>query len=237
MKEKKQSALFRSLLLIGCLIPAMQTVSGQLDNYNHHTVNVGLKVGLNAMTLAHYKAYQGDVELSNLAWKNKTGYGLNLFFRINLDHFFMQPEAEWSLYEQEISYSYPVGNNFASSYLSIQSQVAKVNVLVGYNMTKSGPFLLNFVIGPAFRDNFKMRYESSSWGDIGLQNRKPNYTTNGIVGITLNIAQVHFDIRYEMSLFNSNVSFDEISDRPESLEGIIIHKKENILSFSCGWMF
>ncbi|MCL1938428.1 MAG: PorT family protein [Candidatus Azobacteroides sp.] len=234
---KKYAALLRFLLLIGGLFPVVQTVSGQADKNNHHAINIGLKAGLNALSLSHYKAYQGETELSNLSGKNKSGYGLNLFFRINLDRFFMQPEAEWSLYKQEISYDYPVGDNYQSTHLSIETQAAKINVLVGYNMTKSGPFLLNLVIGPSFRDNFKSRYGNTLWGNPVFQNTRPNYSTNGIMGITINIAKVHFDIRYEISFFNSNISFDEMSGRPDLLEGISIRKRENILSFSCGWMF
>jgi hypothetical protein len=233
----KKDKIVRFLLLTICLFPAKQTLFGQLDKYNHHPINAGLKAGLNALSLSHYKAYQGEVELSNLSWKNKSGFDFNIFFRINLDRFFMQPEVEWSMYEQEISYSLPAGNDYSSTHLSIKTQVAKVNVLVGYNMTKTGPFLLNFVIGPSFRDNFNSHYDNAIWLNSGLQNKKPCYSTNGIMGVTINIAKVHFDVRYEVSIFNSNISFDEIHDRPESLAGITIHKKENILSFSCGWMF
>lgn len=231
----KKNTLLRFLALTIGLLSAGQTVFGQSDKYR--TLNVGLKVGLNAMSLSHYRAYQGEVELDNLSWKNKSGFNCNLFFRINLDRLFMQPEAEWSLYEQELSYSLPEENDYSPTLLSIKTQVAKVNVLVGYNMIKTGPFLLNFVIGPSFRDQFISHYDRTVVVNSGLQNKKSYYSTNGITGITINIAKVHFDVRYEVSLFNSNISFDEIRDRPESLAGISIHKKENILSFSCGWMF
>jgi hypothetical protein len=230
--------LFSIFSLISILSLTGQMAYGQqYQKYNYRTFNWGFKLGLNALSVSHYKAYMEEVELPSESYQNKSGYDANLFFRINLEHFFMQPEVGLSLYNQDLSFSLPAGESgHVATGLSIKSRAAKVNVLVGYNVVKNGPFLFSVFIGPSLRYHFDTRFTTTLL-DTEFRDTKPHYNTNGAAGFSINIAKVHFDVRYELSIFNTNIEFDKIADKPESFGGVSIHKNENILSFSCGMMF
>ena len=226
------------LLLIALFSLAGQTSHAQQNRYNHHVFNVGLRLGFNALSMNSYQAHIEDLELVNLSYKNQTGYGASLFFRINLDHFFVQPGIEWNLNQQELSFSLPAGEDLWQSptKLSIKIKTLSVDALVGYNIIKSGPFLINVIAGPSFQYDYRTNY-NMNFTDSGFIDKTPKYNTFGIVGFSVNIAKLHFDIRYGICLFNTNINFSDISNTFESIKDVSIRKSENILSFSCGLMF
>lgn len=227
---------FYALLWIVLFSLAGQTSYAQQNRYNHPVFNIGFKLGANALSMNTYKAHIGEIELANLSYKNKTGFDAGLFFRINLDHFFMQPELEWGTNRQELSFSLLSGEDSWQSptKFSINSKVLNINALVGYNIIKSGPFLFNIIAGPSFQYDYSTKYTVNSTYDF--KEKTPNYNMFGILGFTVNISKVHFDIRYGICLLNTDINFN-IPDSSESIKEVSIQKSKNILSFSCGLMF
>ncbi|MDR0866610.1 MAG: PorT family protein [Candidatus Symbiothrix sp.] len=209
------------------------------NNREHRIFNYGLKVGLNAPATTRYSAIFDETPLTNESFHNKTGYDVNAYFRINIDYFFMQPELEWRLLKQNISFSVPaeLTTDLTSTEFSITAQTANTNVLVGYNIVKNGPFLLGAYIGPSFRCNFNTRYDDIREIHPGFTNKNLQYNIYGAAGFSIIIAKVHFDIRYKIGFLDADIHFNEMEESSETLEKLSLHKRENILSFACGVMF
>jgi hypothetical protein len=242
MKQKvKNIRLFVTFSLISILFLMGQPVYGQQSSFNwkHRIFNYGFKVGLNAPETTHYSADYGETPLTNESCHNKTGYDVSAYFRINVDYFFMQPELEWRLLKQDISFSVPddLSTDLTSTGFSITAQTANTNVLVGYNIVKNGPFLLGAYIGPSFRCNFNTRYDDIKKIHAGFTDKNLQYNIYGVAGFSIIIAKVHFDVRYKIGFLDADIHFNEMEESSESLEKLVLHKRENILSFACGFMF
>jgi hypothetical protein len=199
----------------------------QYPDYNYSVLNWGFRLGLNALSNTSCNLYSKKTELTNKSLLNGSGYDVNTFLRINLGRVFMQPEFGWSLYKQKFSFSSENSNKL----FSMKTQAVKVNVLAGYYFTKNGPFLFSFICGSSFHYYFNTSFNTS------FQDKTPHFIPYGLAGFSINISKVYFDIRYGLSFFNTNINFDEITDKPASLEGISLNKKENVLNFSCGLIF
>jgi hypothetical protein len=239
MKKTCRQMLLRSLLTgIGILFLTGLQVSGQeLYSFNRKTINWGLKAGLNANAIMYFQIMQGDEEVKNVSFRNKSGYDLTGFFRINLDRFFIQPEIGWGILNKDISFSLPSHPEYPQLLdMSLKSQTANINGLIGYNITRTGPFTFNVLTGISLRYRFETWY---SFHDLkGKYNiTSPAYNAFGVVGFSMNISNLHFDIRYTVGFWPANLTFDETPDKPEWLAGTVFYKNENILGFSCGLMF
>lgn len=202
-------------------------------------INLGLKLGLNALATTGYEVYMDEQLLENGSYKNKNGYLLNGFVRINLDRFFMQPEFEWNQYRQEANFALPVSGE-ENSYQSIQTLEINNNsfnvyVLTGYNIVKNGPYIVNIYMGASVKTIYKTNFNLLN--DDEYIKRSFNYNYTGIFGMSLNVGIIHFDARYQFNFPNTDLNFDTIKDIPERYHGLSIRKNENILSFSCGIMF
>lgn len=200
-------------------------------------LNVGFKIGLNALSSTNFEAFLGDIPLTNSYQANKSGYGLNGFFRINLDHFFMQPEVEWNLYKQKYFFSLPsIGDDENEVNYSIKHrfQSGGINILVGYNIIKNGPYVFNAYIGPSFKYTYSSKYESP---DNVFYNYNAKYNSFGIAGLSFSILKFFVDIRYEISITNTDIDFNEISNTPGIIKNLVFEKNENKLNFSCGVFF
>ncbi|MDR2682976.1 MAG: PorT family protein [Dysgonamonadaceae bacterium] len=234
----RQQILKAWLTGFSLLILAGTSVSGQEQySFNRKTVNWGFKIGLNANAIMRLRGMQGEEELMNVSFRNKSGCDITGFFRVNLDRFFMQPEIGWSVLNKDILFSFPSNESYSqSNELSFHSRIVNANGLIGYNITKSGPFVFNVFTGTSlhyqYDTHFSLLYPKSEHRSM-----TPVYNAYGVVGFSMNISNVHFDIRYAISVFPSNLDFNTIADKPERLEGVSLQKSENILSFSCGVMF
>jgi hypothetical protein len=214
------------------------SVSGQeLYSFNRKIVNWGFKVGLSANAVRHLWGVQGEEELDDVSFQNKTGATVTGFFRINFDRFFIQPEIGWSTVNKDILFSFPSEETYSQLFeLSFRSQTLNANGLIGYNITKTGPFVFNVYTGTSLHYKYDTRYTT-------LPSRSEHYDFNsvynafGVFGFSMNISNVHFDIRYALSMFPTNMNFNDIADKPDWLDGVILYKSENLLSFSFGVMF
>jgi len=220
-------------LLFLAYLPAFGQGHHEHYSFNRKVVNWGLKVGLNANAMMHLQVIQGGEELSNVSFRNKTGNNVNVFFRLNLDRFFVQPELEWMVLRKDILFT-EISERLTE--LSVKTQSINVNGLIGYNITKTGPFVFNVIAGASWRYQFEAHY-SALQSKNDYWNDKLTFNPYGIVGFSTNISNVHFDIRYALSILTANVKFDDIPNKPNWAEGISIYNRENILSFSFGIMF
>jgi hypothetical protein len=206
------------------------------QNYKYKVFNWGLKMTLNATAITQSDIFLGETQLLNESYKNNSGFGFYTFFRVNLDRVFIQPEFGWSLLSKELftSPSDVLDSKFTD--LSLKIKTANVNALVGYNITKTGPFVFNVITGASFRYKFDSYYSNKD-KEFDFHDRTNRYNSYGVLGFTTNISYIHFDVRYEMSLLHTDIRFDDIPDRPEEFAGIYVRKSENIISFAFGLMF
>lgn len=206
--------------------------------YDNDVFNFGVKIGLNSLTSTSYKVYFEDSKLDVGKVINKNGYLLNGFARINLDRFFMQPEFEWSRYQQECVFAIPISleeNTYENTQtLDMNENAANVYVLVGYHIVKNGPYIINAYLGGGGRMNYKTKYK---FRDYSFTDRDNRYNYSGIIGTSINVGIIHFDIRYHFNFPDTDINLSGINGTPEKYRNISFKKNENILSFSCGVMF
>jgi hypothetical protein len=200
--------------------------------------NWGMRVGLNAVSITSYKACQAGEVLENSSFTNKNGYFLTAFARFNINRIFLQPELAWNDYQRSCSFSFPNENNngyYPSSELNIDSKAANANFLVGYNIVHDYPFLLGVFVGSSLIGTYRTNYSMDSGESFSRTDWLLNYS--GILGFSINISRIYFDLRYEVSLPNANLDVNEISNFPDYYQSLTIKKTESILSFSFGVMF
>jgi hypothetical protein len=215
------------------------SVSAQEQPYGIHrkVFNWGFKVGLNANAVMHLNGTQGETELVNLSFQNKSGYDVTGFLRVNLDRFFIQPELGWSTLNKGISFSFLSDQEPLPVFeLQFRTKTVHADGLIGYNITKTGPFVFNVLSGTTLRYKFDTRF-SAAHPKSEHRDADPIYNAFGVFGFSVNIAHAHFDIRYAVSMLTTNLHFNNIADKPDWLNDVVINKSENLLSFSCGVMF
>jgi len=201
-------------------------------------MNWGIRLGLNAVSVSNYKVYQGDELLPNSSYINKNGYLATGFARFNLKRIFLQPEIAWNEYRRTCSFSLPIENTdnyYMPTHLNIDSKTINTCFLVGYNIVNDYPFLFGVFAGSSligtYRTNFSMESEQS-FSKTGLS---LNYS--GILGFSINISRIYFDLRYEMSWPDADSALRDVPDLPEDYQNVTIKKTEAVLSFSFGVMF
>jgi len=199
--------------------------------------NWGARLGLNAVSIRSYEVYSDDEILPNSSYTNKNGYLITAFARFNINRVFLQPELAWNEYNRTCSFSLPIENTdnyYQPSDLDINSKSINTNFLVGYNIIHDYPFLFGIYIGSAFIGTYRTDYSVEMGESISKNDLSLNYT--GILGFSINISNIYFDLRYEMCLPNDNLSLRDLNF-PERYQNVRIKKTESMLSFSCGVMF
>lgn len=222
------------------ILLCLQTTSAFAQrDYDKDILNFGVKVGLNALSTTKYNMYYDDQLQDNKLYKNTNGYLANVFLRVNLDHFFFQPELEYNTFSQELKYSFPteayVASSFEQNTLDIKGNTLNTYGLVGYNFVKNGPYLFNVYTGICLTSVFQTSYHLND--DTKFTDKEDSYNFGGVIGFSFNISMVHFDIRYKLNGPNTNLDFSGIDGFPEEQKPFKIKKNENQLSFSCGVMF
>jgi len=200
--------------------------------------NWGIRVGLNAVSITSYKVYQAGEMLTTGSYTNKNGYLLAGFARFNVNRIFLQPEIAWSEYRRTCSFSLPIENSdnyYSPVDLDIDSKTINTDFLVGYNIVKDYPFLLGVYVGASVIGTYRTDYSIEPMIPFSKSGLFPNYS--GILGFSINISRIYFDLRYEMSLPGANLNLSEIPDFPDNYQNVKIKKTEAVLSFSFGVMF
>ena len=224
---------FRFVFFV-CLLGCMAEVEAQAPK-----INWGIRLGLNALSVTSYDAFQAGSILTNSSFTNKNGYLATAFARFNFNHIFLQPELGWNNYRQVCSFSVPIANSseyYSPIDLAINSKAFITNFLIGYNIVNDYPFLFGVFAGTSTIGAYRTDY---SMGSPGQAFRSDNFHLiySGILGFSINISKIYFDLRYEVTLPNANLNLKDIPDFPEDYQDVSLRKKESILSFSFGVMF
>jgi len=199
--------------------------------------NWGIRLGLNAVSITSYDVYLADEILPNSSYTNKNGYLITAFARFNINRIFLQPELAWNEYNRTCSFPLPFENYdgyHQPSDLNINSKVINTNFLVGYNIIHDYPFLLGIYAGSAFIGTYKTNFSMEQGESLTKTGLSLNYT--GILGVSINISKIYFDLRYEMCLPNANLNLKGVPDFPDNYHNVKIKKTEAFLSFSFGIM-
>lgn len=233
MNLYKALSCFRFILIILSMI-CISNIQAQ-----NPARNWGVRLGLNAVSTKNYEAHYLNEILKNSSYTNKNGYLITGFTRFNINRIFLQPELAWNEYRRSNSFSIPTeeGDNYNPPVnLNISSKVINTNFLVGYNIVQDYPFLFGVFFGSSFTGTYRTDYSIESYEKSYIRTGLfLNYT--GILGLSIIISRIYFDLRYEMFLPDANVNLKEIPDFPESYRNISLKKTEAILSFSFGVMF
>jgi hypothetical protein len=90
------------LTVLGMIIG--QRACSQTNPYPHSVFNWGIRAGVNALSTNFYEVSDGSLEISQKSYKNKVGYNISTFTRINVGRLLMQPEFAWNTYSQSLSF-------------------------------------------------------------------------------------------------------------------------------------
>lgn len=197
----------------------------------------GFKVGMNALSPTKYQTYYAGDSTSGTC-TNKNGYLIGAFFRINYNRVFLQPEVIWNFHRQECGFMLP-GTNAENVYLpkvlNINMDAVNTNLLTGYNMIRSKPYLCAVYLGTSLKWTYRIKYEITEEHDYSGKSNFFCYA--GVIGFSVSISNLYFDFRYEINQPNTNLDFSKILGISEPYQSVFFEKNENILSFSCGIMF
>jgi hypothetical protein len=200
--------------------------------------NYGFKVGLNALSATRYNTSYAGVATSDGNYTNKNGYSVGAFFRINYSKLFLQPELTWNYHQQKCGFMIPNASNsdaYLLKALDIDLDAVHTNMLLGYDIIRSRPFLFSAYAGTSLKWTYKIKYAISD--EHTYSGESDLFCYAGILGFAVHIAKVYFDFRYEINQPNTNLDFNDIPDIPDAYKGVFLDKNENILSFSIGLMF
>ena len=233
--------LNRTLFRFGCVFFVCLigfTAENNVRAQQPHGKNWGVRVGLNAVSITSYKAYLANELLTNSSYTNRNGYLLAGFARFNLSRMFLQPEVAWNEYRRACSFSLP--NEDTNSYyspidLDVDSKAINTGLLVGYNIVHNYPFLFGFYIGSSFIGTYQTDF--SMGNEKWFHNNDWSLNYSGIMGFSINISRIYFDLRYEMSLPDADLGLKDIPGFPNNYNNVRIKKTEAFLSFSFGVMF
>ena len=232
MNKNKTLSQF-ALVFFFCSIVFINNVQSQTPEKNW-----GIRLGLNAVSIKSFDAYYADEIIPDCSYKNKNGYFLTGFARFNFNRIFLQPEIAWNEYRRSCSFYSPVGNSdsyYPDIDLDIDSKAFNATFLAGYNIVHDYPFLFGVFFGTSFAGTYRTDYTMESRNSFSKTGFFLNYS--GILGFSINISKIYFDLRYEMCLTDNNKKLKDIPDFPENYQNISFKYTEAILSFSFGVMF
>jgi len=210
--------------------------------------NLGATIGFNTDLPVINSLYVDDVKLENVSVKYKVGHLASVFFRLNMDRLFLQPNFSWRKSEAEIHFTIPQNDisgklvqelNAPNAKLAMKVHSLQVPVLVGYHIVRQGRYGLSILAGPNFKYNYDVSYTSEST-DSAHEFLSEN-TPLGIgitTGVAVKIWQLFFDFSYEFGLNQTESDFkSKDPEIPVISNNIRIDKRTNVMSFSLGFVF
>jgi hypothetical protein len=214
------------------LLVTPEKIYAQQKNFNW-----GVRVGLNALTTMQYETYYRDELLPGGSYSNRNGYLINTFVRFNIKRLFLQPELEWNLYRQGLTFVLPddAGNYSQNVVLNARSKALNGNFLTGYHIIDNGSSVFSAYIGTSFAGVYRRKYKTGL--DHEYSDKRFHLKHLGIIGFSISVSKVYFDLRYVINQPDTNLKFSDIPDFPDIYKTIELRKNENVLSFSFGLMF
>lgn len=239
--------LFILLLLLspGCLM-AQVSDSMYAKEQQVTSFNWGAKVGFNSILPVINSLIVDGVSIDSKV-EYKVGYMGALFFRLNIDRFFLQPTIAWHHTEAKLLFTMPDVSNLSqpttptmqmSDQLNLKIHSLEAPVMIGYNVVKEKQFGLSIMAGANVKYNYQIRYTTN------LDNYSDEYTTddnqfrvNLVGGIGVTLWQLFFDFTYEVGLNHRERNFKRVEDNVPLPGEIVLDKRLNMMGFSLGVLF
>ena len=159
------------------------------------SASFGIKGGLNYGATGEYENFSsviGDASTIENG-KEKTGYHLGLYGKLELMGIFLQPELVYT--------------KLSTEYSEFDYNINKIDapVLLGLNVL--GP--LSIKGGPSFQYILSNKIENS---DLSISDVENEITMGYQIGAGLNLGRLGFDVRYEGALKENNAFGDMAAD-------------------------
>lgn len=211
--------------------------------------NWGGKVGFSSTFPIINSLTINDVKAEDINMQYKVGYLASVFARVNIEHFFIQPNLSWRYAEGDIRFNIPekegdiplFPNNlsiYSSNQIKYKTASIELPVMVGFYLVKEGPYALSMMIGPNIRYTYKSNYTTN------MKDFPQEYTTDNTpfgvsiaTGLGVSIWRLFLDFTYEFGINQVESDFkDRLSHLPT--EGSMsIDRRTNAMSFSLGFLF
>lgn len=208
--------------------------------------NWGANVGFNASFPIVNSLEIDGTKLDDVRVQYKVGYLAAVFFRVNIERFFIQPSLAWYDSEGELYFNFPSDHTLnsgmaieAKDRLTMQAKSVEMPVMIGYSLIKKGPYGLSLMVGPKLKYNYKVTYTSN------IADTSQEFTTESTpwgvnirTGVGVSIWRLFFDFVYEFGLNQVESDFREKRTYSETAtHDIRIDKRTNVMSFSLGFLF
>lgn len=231
------------LLYLCCLTVKAQKIM-QLED---KAFNFGASVGFNAtFPIINSLEIDGN-KIDDVRVQYKVGYLAAVFFRVNIERFFIQPSFAWYDSEGELYFNLPATDNAinttpdieAKDQLTMQAKSLEMPIMIGYHLIKKGPYGLSLMVGPKVKYNYKTTY-TSNISDYcqEFSSESAPWGVNIRTGVGVSIGRLFFDFVYEFGLNQVESDFrDKNLAASPTTHDIRIDKHTNVMSFSLGFLF
>lgn len=230
-------------LLFGLLCQALNAQS--ILRMEEKRFNFGAKVGFNATLPVVNSLRVLDFEANQFQTSYQVGYLASIFFRFNIQRFYIQPSPSWHYGRSHLNFAitFPEIDGVADppikGNLRMHTQSLELPVLLGYHLVKQGPYGLSLMVGPKVKYNYKLDYNMAiDAREIRFVNDDTPFGVNIVTGMGVSIGRLFFDFVYEFGLNQTEASFKQLySSSPESSFEIQLNKRTNVMSMSIGMLF
>ena len=230
-------------LLFGLLCQALSAQS--ILRMEEKRFNFGAKVGFNATLPVVNSLRVLDFEANQFQTSYQVGYLAAIFFRFNIQRFYIQPSPSWHYGRSPLHFviNFPEIEGEADpplkGNLQMRTQSLELPVLLGYHLVKQGPYGLSLLVGPKVKYNYKLDYNMAiDAREIRFVNDDTPFGVNIVSGMGVSIGRLFFDFVYEFGLNQTEASFKQLySSSPESSFEIQLNKRTNVMSMSIGMLF
>ena len=235
-----------SFCIIVFLAIGLHGQNNEGGNPNDHVVNFGFKAGFNSSMYIVSDFKLEDVLITDIQNNYRIGYFASVFMRLNFNNHFLQPELSYQVSKCKIKFDKQGGvphPDMEPEYADINSKIHSIEVpiLYGYNIIKKGPYGMSVFAGPKVKylwnKHNKITFDNLNV-DIEEELRPFNFSLTA--GVAVSISRIFFDFRYELGLNNISKSINYINNtanEEKQTHNIAFDRKENLLSFSFGFMF
>ena len=203
--------------------------------------NFGVKAGFNSV-IPFVRSLEIDgIECANISTENKAGEEVDLFFRLNVNRFFVQPTITWSKLSGVIKYERPAlseGSVKVDEQMKLKVSMLEIPVLIGYHVVKENPYALSIMAGPSFRYNYKTDYIHENPGALFVYNKDSSpYGIGAVVALSVSTGPLFLDFSYDMGITPFISKFANATTPTKDGETMRLKKRENVISFSFGFIF
>lgn len=233
------------ILAIFCFI-TIATYGQNNSNIRTKLFNIGIKAGFNSTNFQVEKIEIGNFAVEKIKNDYHIGYFGTLFTRLNIKKHYIQPELTYNVskgkmmfdkWNNDITY---IDQVFSKAETEIHS--IDIPILYGYNTIKEDNYGLSVFAGPKVKfiitDKSKTTFENFTIENLTEEFNKMSATI--VLGASVNIHNVFFDIRYEHGLSDISEKTYSTVDKKYLLgaeKTFRINRGLNAISFSIGTIF